>query len=214
MKKSQHVLITELVQTHIKKILATVSFLEKAILAFSDNKILETEEFLEQLFKTEIEVDKLRREIFTELTKKSLPVNHREDLKALVERLDRFADCIKDAARDIKIFISAKKVALGQVINISVKTVKQLVESVKLLDKSIGEVWGNPSQAINFAIKVYEAEENADSSHLKGKMTLIENLSNDDFPTLLVLKDFIDSLERAADMCADTADFLIVLAGG
>lgn len=214
MKKDQHKAIRNLVQRHIKKTLETVRLLEKAILAFLKSNISVTEESLEQLFKTETEVDKLRKDIFTQLTKESLPAKHREDLKALVEHLDQFADSIKDAARDIKIFILANKVALGQVITISAKTVKQLVESVKLIDKSIREVWENPSQAIIFATKIYEVEENADTSHLKGKTAILKNTLNNDFPTLMVLKDFIDSLERAADMCADTADFLIVLAVG
>ena len=67
-------------------------------------------------------------------------------------------------------------------------------------------------EAIDFTSKVDEFEEEIDEDHLRAKISFIHNSEEVNAPTFLILKDLADSLEHAADMCADTSDFIMVLA--
>jgi len=148
------------------------------------------------------------------LTKGTLPPKYREDLKALVERLDRLADYVKDAARSVKILIGTDSVIPREFLDIFVRMVKNLVECTGFLSTSIEMLGVNPSQAIESANKVDKSEGRIDDDHLMAKISFIKKSGNVDSPTLMVLKDLADSIEHAADMCADTADFIRVLAAG
>jgi len=88
---------------------------------------------IERLFVMEVEIDELRRSVFTELTKGTLPTTYREDLKALVGRLDRLADHVKDAARAVKILIETDRVVPQEVLDIFVRLVKNLAECAGFL---------------------------------------------------------------------------------
>ena len=65
-----------------------------------------------------------------------------------------------------------------------------------------------------FALKVDASEECVDEAHLMAKISFIQNAGRVDTPTFMVLKDLADSIELAADVCADTADFISILAAG
>ena len=95
-----------LAQQQITKAIDTVTQLQRAIGAFSKGDMIKTNRFLENLFLQEVEVDNLRRSVFKELTKGSLPLKYREDLMSLIRRLDRLADYIKDSARSVKILMN------------------------------------------------------------------------------------------------------------
>ena len=88
---------------------------------------------------------------------------------------------------------------------------KTLVDCTIFLSTSMEMLGANSSQAIEFAKKVDEAEGRIDDHHLKAKVMFFEHVGEIDPPTFLVLKDLLDSIEKAADMCADTADYIIVL---
>lgn len=201
-----------LAQNQIDKVIDTVAELEKAIAAFSEEKITEAGKCIERLFISEVEIDKLRRAIFIELTKGTLPPKYREDLKALISRLDRLADYVKDAARSVNILVLSKSVIPLEFLTIFRRMAKNLAECTVNLRNSIEALGDNPSQAIEFASKVDEFEEEIDEDHLRAKISFIRNSEEVNPPTFLILKDLADSLEDAADMCADTADFIMVLA--
>lgn len=202
-----------LAQNQIIKVFDTVTELDKATHLFPEDKS-KAEKCIERLFVYEVEIDQLRRAIFIELTKGTLPSKYREDLKALVSRLDQLADHVKDAARSIKILIQAKSVVPQEFINIFSRMTTNLVECTALLRTSIEALGDDPSKAIQNARKVDEVEGRIDEGHLQAKISFITNSEKVNAPTYMVLKDLADSIERAADMCADTADFLLILAAG
>ena len=90
---------------------------------------------------TEVEIDELRRSVFAELTKGTLPTKYREDLKVLVGRLDRLADYVKDAARSVKILMEVDSVVPREFLDIFVRMTKTLGECTIFLSSSI-EIWG------------------------------------------------------------------------
>jgi predicted phosphate transport protein (TIGR00153 family) len=202
-----------LAQSQIIKVFDTVTELDKANNLLAEDKS-EAGKCIERLFVYEAEIDQLRRAIFIELTKGTLPPKYREDLKALVSRLDRLADHVKDAARSIKILIQAESVVPQEFINIFSRMTKDLVECTLFLRTSIEALGDDPSKAVRFARKVDEVEGRIDEGHLQAKISFITSSEKVNAPTYMVLKDLADSIEHAADMCADTADFLLILAQG
>ena len=83
----------DLAHEQIAKALDTVTLLHQAIKSLLEGKKKEARQQIENLFKVEEEVDKLRKEVFEELSKgAALLADYREDLLHLVKRLDTLAD--------------------------------------------------------------------------------------------------------------------------
>ena len=90
----------ELAYDQIRKAFDTVTWLNKAMKSYSQRNFEQAKKYVENLYADEEEVDKLRTEVFTELSKgAALVADYREDLLHLVKRLDTLADHTKDAAR-------------------------------------------------------------------------------------------------------------------
>ncbi|MEM4732898.1 MAG: DUF47 family protein, partial [Candidatus Bathyarchaeia archaeon] len=99
----------ELAHEQITRAFDTVTWLHKAIKSFSEGNFAESKKYVENLYKAEEEVDRLRTEVFTELSKgAALVADYREDLLHLVKRLDTLADHTKDAARCLEMLAGAK----------------------------------------------------------------------------------------------------------
>src|SRR4030066_104486 len=89
----------ELAHEQITKAFDTVTLLHKAMKSFAEGDLKETKKYTENLFTAEEEVDRLRTNVFTELSKgAALVADYREDLLHLVKRLDTLGDHTKDAA--------------------------------------------------------------------------------------------------------------------
>ncbi|HDJ66186.1 MAG TPA: DUF47 family protein, partial [Nitrososphaeria archaeon] len=86
--------------------LDTINDLEKAIEAVAERNSETAKTIIARLFKTEEEVDDLRRIVFEELTKGRLPPRDREDIMKLVTNLDKVADHVKDSARNILVLVN------------------------------------------------------------------------------------------------------------
>ena len=85
--------------------LDTINDLEKTIEAVAERKCETAKTIIARLFKTEEEVDDLRRVVFEELTKGRLPPRDREDIMKLVTNLDKVADHVKDSARNVLVLV-------------------------------------------------------------------------------------------------------------
>src|SRR3989304_6535940 len=92
----------ELAHEQKSKAFDTVPLLHKAMKSFAEGDLKETKKYTENLYTAEEEVDRLRTNVFTELSKgAALVADYREDLLHLVKRLDTLADHKKDAARGL-----------------------------------------------------------------------------------------------------------------
>jgi len=199
-----------LAQEQMTKALDTTTLLHKAVQSASEGKIAEAKSCLEKLSKEEEEVDNLRRSVFKELTNVAVSVEFREDLMHLVKRLDVMADFVKDSARSVMVLLETT--VPNEIWDINVKVAEALVQSATTLRSSIEKLGTDPAKARELAKKVNDIEEIIDKNYLEIKKLFIKYAQKVDPGTLLILDNLAEFMEQAADTCADTADYIAVLA--
>lgn len=200
----------DLAHEEIARAFDTVSWLHKAAQSFADGNQKDTKKSIENLYHTEAGVDKLRTQVFLELsTGTALLADYREDLLHLVKRADTLADHTKDVARCLEM--------LGEVEipkELTSKTVLmtgKLVDMVNVLRNSVEKISSNPTQAIKEAKQVEDIEHVIDEEYLKAKALFVKYGATMNKGAIIIYDDLIEFLENAADMCADTADYIYVL---
>lgn len=203
--------VLSLAQEQITKALDTVTLLHKAIQSVSQGKKDETKAFLVRLSREEEEVDNLRKSVFKEMTNVALSAEFREDLMHLVKRLDVMADHVKDSARSVLVLLDAN--VPDEIWNMNVDVAEALVEIASTLSSSIENLGKDPVRAKEIAKKVDGIEEEIDKDYLETKKLFIKYGREVDPGTLLLLDNLVEFMEQAADMGADTADYIVVLAG-
>jgi predicted phosphate transport protein (TIGR00153 family) len=189
--------------------LDTATNLESAIKAVSAGENDTAKKAIERLFQIEEEIDDLRRTVFEELTKGSLPTKERQDIMHLVKNLDRMADHVKDSARNVlvlaeieipnKIWQAFHGMATG------------IVQIAAVLGQSLRCLLEDPSKARKLSEKVEDEENKVDQIFLEIKSLLLKFGEEINPAALLLLKDLLDAMEEAADSCADTGDYLRIL---
>jgi predicted phosphate transport protein (TIGR00153 family) len=200
----------ELAHEQITKAFDTVTWLSKAMKSFSEGNLKEAKNYIENLYKAEEEVDRLRTDVFMELSKgAALVADYREDLLHLVKRLDTLADHTKDAARCLEMLDGAK--IPEELCGKTVVMTSKLVETAQTLRSSIEKISLNPVEAIEQAKKVGEIEHDIDAEYLKAKMLFVKYGEKVNCGAMVIFDDLVEFIEHAADMCADTADYILVL---
>ncbi len=200
----------ELAHDQIVKALDTIVLLNRAVQSYAQGNWAEAKQSVEALFKTECEVDKLRTAAFKELSKGTALVSgYRDDLLHLVKRLDTVADNAKDAARCIEMLSEVQLPA--EMIKQAVAMTCELVEAAQVLRGSIDAISGNPAKAIREARKVHDVEHRIDQIYLKTKSLFVKHGDRVNGGALVIFDDFLEFVEQAADLCADTADYIVTL---
>jgi len=201
--------VLEIAYRQMAVALDTINDLERAIDLATQGKKDSVKTTIARLFKTEEEVDDLRRVVFEELTKGTLSPRDREDIMNLVKNLDRVADYVKDSARNVLVLLDAeipKELwdAYHEMAHGIVSTAGVLRESLK----SLGE---DNSRARVMSERVEEEENKVDKKFLEIKSLLLSYGDKLNPASLILLKDLLDSMEEATDRCADTGDYIRVL---
>jgi hypothetical protein len=200
----------DLAQEQITKALDTVTLLHQATKSISEGNKKEAIVRIENLFKTEEEVDRLRTEVFKELSKgAALFADYREDLLHLVKRLDTLADHVKDAARCMEML--ADTPLPQELSENTVRMTSALVDCAHALRASIEKISVAPPEAIEGSRKVEEIEHAIDEDYLKTKKLFIKYGEQMNAGAMVIFDDLIEFIEQAADMCADTADYIVIL---
>jgi predicted phosphate transport protein (TIGR00153 family) len=200
----------ELAHEQITKAFDTVTWLHKAIKSFSEGNLSESKKYVENLYKAEEEVDRLRTDVFMELSKgAALVADYREDLLHLVKRLDTLADHTKDAARCLEMLGETEIPA--ELCQKTVFMAGKLVETAQTLRNSIEKISSDPTDAIEQAKKVGDIEHVLDEEYLKAKSLFVKYGASINCGAMVIFDDLIEFIEHAADMCADTADYILVL---
>jgi predicted phosphate transport protein (TIGR00153 family) len=200
----------ELAHEQITKAFDTVTWLHKAIKSFSEGNLSESKKYVENLYKAEEEVDRLRTDVFMELSKgAALVADYREDLLHLVKRLDTLADHTKDAARCLEMLGETEIPA--ELCQKTVFMAGKLVETAQTLRNSIEKISSDPTDAIEQAKKVGDIEHVLDEEYLKAKSLFVKYGATINCGAMVIFDDLIEFIEHAADMCADTADYILVL---
>ena len=202
--------VLDLTQDQITKALDTVTLLHQIIEHVSESNKKDALLKFEQLYNVEKEVDLLRTDVFKELSKgTALFTEHREDLMHLVKRLDTLADYVKDAARCVKILVDAK--IPDELWKQAVHTTGTLVECATALRESIEKITENPTEAIKKAHNVEEIENEIDQDYVYNKSLLIKHGEQTNCGAITIFNNLFEFIEQAADMCADTADYITIL---
>ncbi len=200
----------ELAHDQITKAFDTVTWLHKATKSFSEKNFKEAQKYIDNLYKTEEGVDTLRTDVFMELSKgAALVADYREDLLHLVKRLDTLADHSKDAARCLEMLSGAD---IPQ--ELSDKTVVmtgKLVDTAQTLRSSIEKISSDPAEAIKEAKQVGDIEHVIDAEYLETKSLFVKYGESLNCGAMVIFDDLIEFIEQAADMCADTADYILIL---
>jgi predicted phosphate transport protein (TIGR00153 family) len=200
----------ELAHEQITKAFDTVTWLHKAIKSFSEGNFDEAKKYIENLYKAEEEVDALRTDVFMELSKgAALVADYREDLLHLVKRLDTLADHTKDAARCLEMLADAK--IPPELCQKTVFMASKLVETAQTLRGAIEKISSDPAQAMKQAKKVGEIEHVLDEEYLQAKSLFVKYGTQINCGAMVIFDDLVEFIEHAADMCADTADYILVL---
>lgn len=200
----------ELAYDEIRKAFDTVTWLHKAMKSFSERNFKEAKKYVENLYIDEEEVDKLRTDVFTELSKgAALVADYREDLLHLVKRLDTLADHTKDAARCLEMLGEAE--IPQELCQKTVLMTAKLMETAQTLRSSIEKISSSPNEAIAEAKRVEDIEHELDEEYLKTKMLFVKYSAEINCGAMVIFDDLIEFIEHAADMCADTADYILVL---
>lgn len=201
----------DLAQKQITKALDTVTLLHYTVQNMSKAKKKEAMRHVDNIFRTEKEVDKLRTEVFRELSKgAALFAEYREDLMHLVKRLDTLADHVKDAARCTKMLVDAE--IPNELWEKTVHMVSTLVECAQALRGSIEKIAVDSRGAIKGAKKVEQIEGKIDEEYLETKSLFVKYGDQMNSGTMVIFDDLVEFIEHAADMCADTADYIVILA--
>ena len=200
----------ELAHEQITKAFDTVSLLHKATKSFAEGDLIETRKHVLNLYKAEEEVDKLRTDVFTELSKgAALVADYREDLLHLVKRLDTLADHTKDAARCLEMLGDVK--IPQELCQKTVYMTEKLVDAAQALRIGIEKITSSPAEAAAEAQKVEEKEHELDGEYLKAKTLFVKYGEEINCGAMVIFDDLIEFIEHAADMCADTADYIVIL---
>jgi len=200
----------ELAHEQITKAFDTVTWLHKATKSYSEGNVKDAKKYIQNLYLAEEEVDKLRTEVFLELSKgAALVADYREDLLHLVKRLDTLADHTKDAARCLEMLAEAE--IPNELCEKVVFMTSKLMETAQTLRGSIEKISSNPIEAVKEAKKVGTIEHDIDTEYLKTKSLFVKYGATMNCGAMVIFDDLIEFIEQAADMCADTADYILVL---
>jgi predicted phosphate transport protein (TIGR00153 family) len=203
--------LLDLAQEQITTALDTVTLLNQAMQKISEAKVEEARQHIDKLFSVEEEIDHLRTEVFKELSKgAALFADYREDLLHLVKRLDTFADHVKDAARCI-VMLGDSKIP-EELWEKAVHITSTVVDCASALRTSIENISANPTEAVKGAHKVEEIEAGVDKEYLEAKSLFIKYADQMNTGAMVIFDDMIEFIEESADMCADTADYIVTLA--
>jgi predicted phosphate transport protein (TIGR00153 family) len=139
----------------------------------------------------------------------ALVADYREDLLHLVKRLDTLADHTKDAARCLEMLGETR--IPEELCEKTVFMTSKLVEAAQTLRSSIEKMSFNPTEAVELSQRVGDVEHDLDAEYLKAKTLFVKYGGKINCGAMVIFDDLIEFIEHAADMCADTADYIIIL---
>lgn len=200
----------ELAQEQMVKALDTVNLLHQSVQSIALGRKEEAAQQIQNVFKTEEEVDRLRKEVFKELSKgAALLADYREDMLHLVKRLDTLADNVKDAARCMDML--ADVTLPRELVENTVHMTSVLLECATALRASIEKISISPEEAIESSRRVEENEHQIDEHYLKTKKLFVKYGEHTNAGIIVIFDDLVEFIEQAADICADTADYILTL---
>jgi predicted phosphate transport protein (TIGR00153 family) len=159
----------------------------------------------------EKEADEIRRKIAIELTKSDIPPSERTDLMHLNRRLDMITDWVNGAARILAI-IQLNNVSKA-LTNLGMEMVELARDCAYSVKKCLNKLLKDVKDALDSADEVERLEEKIDEKYLEvRKMYSSLEEPNVKASEAILITQFFDAVEQAADSCENTIDLIRVIA--
>jgi len=168
-------------------------------------------EYYESISMHEMDADRIRRAMVTELSNRDLYATERDDLMELVRAVDWVADWAREASR-ILVIIPFER--LPEDFRKSIEYMcRENYSCVRVLGECIHELSNNPKKSLELADQVELFEEDLDDLYAIARTHFVEF---DDVGmtrgAMILLNEFMDAIETVADWCENTADIARAIA--
>jgi len=192
-----------MVESHIELTRKTTENLQKMAAAADEGDAENRSLYFDNLDKAEKEADQVRANIGDAVSKSGMFPEERIDIIDIVHSSDLIADYSKDAGRILNVIKLDK--APAEIRGLILKITEANVESVKILEQCIKLLPKDIMKAVKIAAAVEEYEEKVDHLYASARL----HLADLDFPgwstgSLILLTEFLKSLEAASDHCEIT----------
>lgn len=202
--------VLEMTYKHLELTTVAVRQLYEMVRAVS-NIPDEKRSFYEKISQLEMQADQIRRDMVTELSNRDLYPNERDDLMELVRSVDWIADWAREAGR-ILVIIPYHKLPLelkGAIENMC----RENYSCVHILSKCIYSLSNDPKKALDLADQVELLEEDLDDLYGAARNYFVEiNDTEITRGALILVNEFMDSIETVSDWCENTADIARAIA--
>ena len=203
--------IINLVLKYSKEVRNLVKCLRIGISMLNQVRVGEALRALSECIRADTRADKIRRDILYKIGTAIKDGNIRESIVRLIRRLDLISEWSKEASRYLTIIPYLEipvelREKMEELSKYSLESVDVLVNAIEAL------LEGDMDRANAHASRVEQLEEEADEVDVVARKFLLamgERISN---PALVVmLRDFIESLESIVDYAEDAADYVRAL---
>ncbi len=201
----------KLMDVYLEKIEDSVEYFKNSIEYFNDMRVAEARKSLADSMSAEKDADELRRKMVYLLEESDILPEIKEDYFHLIKRIEAIADNVKEAASTLAIIpyleVPAElREGYEDMISKVYDASRKVCEAVRaLLDKRYRE-------ASNLADEIEKLEEEVDIMNSNNRAKLLD-LGEKLKPLTLaiLLHDFNNDLEEAADACEDAGDYIKAL---
>ena len=204
-------LISDIIN-YARKVRTVVKALRDGIKLLNNVRTGEAIRTLANGIRADTEADNIRRSIILKIGTEVRRGYVREWVARLIRRLDLVAESAKEASRYLTIIPYLEMP--DEVRDVVEELSKLAMDSMDLILDGLEALFErDKSRAIGYADKVEEVEELADKVIVNGRKLLVmygERITN---PAIIIMvKDFLESLENITDYAEDAADYIRTLA--
>lgn len=167
--------------------------------------------FYDSISDKEMRADQLRRDMVTELSIRNVFPDERDDLMEIVRAVDWIADWSREAGRILNIIPFEK--TPDELKTVVQNMCRENVAAVKVLGQCIRELSRDPHKALELANHIELFEEDLDDLYEEARSHFA--LMDDGVFTrgaLILLNEFLASIETVSDWCENTADIARAIA--
>jgi len=204
--------IVEGVGSHLATVKRTVEDFGGLIDSVSSGDAASASRFFDAVMGDETKADTIHRDLSLRVANGAFFGGVREDILALLEKIDDIADSAKDASRLLSVEVGANGSAIELLRSDEMRLfIADLKGSVSALENLIAAFTINKKEVLARVHSVEEFEESADSRKDVLLRELFRGASKLNPVTVIQLRDFIFVADDIADNAEDASDVVLVL---
>jgi len=204
--------IVEGVGSHLATVKRTVEDFGGLVDSVSSGDPASARRFFDDVMGDETKADTIHRDLSLRVANGAFFGGVREDILALLEKIDDIADSAKDASRLLNVEVGANGSAIELLRSDEMRLfIADLKGSVSALENLIAAFTISKKEVLARVHSVEEFEESADSRKDVLLRELFSGASNLNPVTVIQLRDFIFVADDIADNAEDASDVVLVL---